>query len=80
MLTYLSMQIYLSILLINRSAGLARSLTIEEKYKTTEYYELSLPDKQIHIIDSVSKFNEFLDKINVQLFDTHLDVFGLDCE
>lgn len=65
---------------VNRSADLAKTLTIEEKYESTVYYELTLPDTQIHIIDSLSKFNEFLDKINVQLFDTHLDVFGLDCE
>ncbi|XP_022165293.1 exonuclease mut-7 homolog [Myzus persicae] len=63
----------------NASAGIDRSIPTEE-YNTTEYHDLSLPDKQIHIIDCASKFNEFLDKINIELFDAHLDVFGLDCE
>lgn len=51
-----------------------------EEYATIEYHELSLSEKQIHIIDCASKFNEFLDKINVELFDTNLNIFGLDCE
>lgn len=63
----------------NRSADIERPVSIEED-KTTEYHELLLSDKQIHIIDCVSKFNEFLDKINVELFDAHLNVLGLDCE
>lgn len=62
------------VLLIDRSAN------IEKSIPTTEYYELSLPDVQIHIIDCASKFNEFLDKINVEMFDGHLSVLGLDCE
>ncbi|XP_025200796.1 exonuclease mut-7 homolog [Melanaphis sacchari] len=63
----------------NASAGIDRPLPTEE-FNTTEYHDLSLPDKQIHIIDCASKFNEFLDKINIELFDANLDVFGLDCE
>lgn len=65
--------------LIDRSAGIDRSIPTEEQ-NSTMYHELSLPDKQIHIVDSESKFNEFLDKINIELYDAHMDVFGLDCE
>lgn len=57
-----------------------RSASIEKSMPTTEYYELPLPDKQIHIIDCTSKFNEFLDKINAEVFDGNLSVLGLDCE
>lgn len=67
------------IFLIIRSAGVERSMPFEE-YTTIEYHELSLSEKQIHIIDCGSKFNAFLDKINIELFDTHLNVLGLDCE
>ncbi|VVC33796.1 Ribonuclease H-like domain,3'-5' exonuclease domain,Mut7-C RNAse domain [Cinara cedri] len=63
----------------NASAAVEKSLPFEEN-STVEYHELSLSEKQIHIIDCGSKFNEFLDKINVELFDTHLNVLGLDCE
>lgn len=63
----------------DRSAGAERSIPFED-YQITEYYELSLADKQIHIIDSASKFSEFLDKINVGLFEANFDVLGLDCE
>lgn len=45
-----------------------------------EYHDLTLHDKQIHIIDSALKFDEFLNKINVELFDAHLDILGMDCE
>lgn len=65
--------------MVDRSAGIDRSIPTEE-YNTIEYHDLLLPDKQIHIVDCASKFNEFLDKINIELFDAHLDVFGLDCE
>jgi len=65
--------------LIDRSAGIDRPIPTEE-YNTAEYHDLTLPDKQIHIIDCASKFNEFLDKINIELFDVHLDILGLDCE
>lgn len=51
-----------------------------EEYNTMDYHELFLPEKQIHIIDCASKFNKFLDKVNIELFDAHLDVLGLDCE
>lgn len=71
---------YLYVLLANRSASLVKSVPAEEECTVREYHELSLPDRQIHIIDCVSKFDEFLDIINVQLFDAQLDVFGLDCE
>jgi len=76
---YFSNNLLIYLYIINRSAGIDRPIPTEE-YNTTEYHDLSLPDKQIHIIDSASKFNEFLDKINIELFDAHLDVFGLDCE
>lgn len=66
-------------LLVNRSATIDRSIPMED-YKFMEYHELSLPDQQIHIIDSVSKFDEFLDKINVELYDANFDVLGMDCE
>jgi len=71
--------LYIFILLIDRSAGIDRSIPTKE-YNTIEYHDLSLPDKQIHIIDCASKFSEFLDKINIELFDAHLNVLGLDCE
>jgi len=67
------------VLLVNRSAGIVRPMPTEDT-RTLEYHELLLSDKQIHIIDCVSKFNEFLDKINIELFDGHLNVLGLDCE
>uniref|UniRef100_A0A2S2QUZ9 Putative exonuclease mut-7 n=1 Tax=Sipha flava TaxID=143950 RepID=A0A2S2QUZ9_9HEMI len=63
----------------NASATIDRSIPMED-YKFMEYHELSLPDHQIHIIDSVSKFDEFLDKINVELYDANFDILGLDCE
>lgn len=50
------------------------------EYKSFEYHELVLPDKQIHLIDCASKFDNFLNKINIELFDANLNVFGLDCE
>lgn len=68
------------LLLVNRSATPFELKPMPSEDFKTEYYELSLSDKQIHIIDCPSKFNEFLDKINVELFDAHLDVLGLDCE
>lgn len=70
---------YVSVLLIYSSAGNERSIPSEE-YNTIDYHELSLSEKQIHIIDCASKFNKFLDKVNIELFDAHLDVLGLDCE
>lgn len=63
----------------NRSAGVERSIPFED-YPITEYHDLSLLDKQIHIIDSESKFSQFLEKIIAGMFDAHLDVMGLDCE
>lgn len=71
---------YLFLLLFDRSATPFELRSMPSEDFKTEYYELSLPDKQIHIIDCPSKFNEFLDKINVELFDAHLDLLGLDCE
>lgn len=32
------------------------------------------------MIDCASKFIEFLDKINVEMFDAHVNILGLDCE
>lgn len=66
-------------LLVYRSAAIDRSISTDD-YKLMDYHELSLPDQQIHIIDSVSKFDDFLDKINVELYDAHFDILGLDCE
>jgi len=67
------------VLFLNRSASIEKSFLTEE-YNTIEYHELSLSDKQIYIVDSASKFGEFLDKINIELCDANLHVFGLDCE
>jgi len=67
------------VLFVDRSVGVERPMPAEES-KTIEYHELLLSDKQIHVVDCVSKFNEFLDKINIELFDAHLNVLGLDCE
>lgn len=67
------------LLLVDRSAAIERSIPTED-FNFMEYHELSLPDQQIHIIDSVSKFDEFLDKINIELYDANFDILGLDCE
>ncbi|XP_050548408.1 exonuclease mut-7 homolog isoform X2 [Daktulosphaira vitifoliae] len=47
---------------------------------TFDYYELSLSEKDIYIIDSTSRFDEFLDKINKTFDDGCSNFVGLDCE
>lgn len=71
---------YLYLLFNIRSATPFELRSMPSEDFKTEYYELSMPEKHIHIIDCSSKFNEFLDKVNVELFDAHLDILGLDCE
>lgn len=71
---------YLYLLFVNRSATSFELRSMPSEDLKTEYYELSIPEKKIHIIDCPSKFIEFLDTINVEFFDTHLGVLGLDCE
>lgn len=44
------------------------------------YHKLLLPENQVHMVDSMEKFDEFLDKLNSEFFDKHLNILGLDCE